>query len=41
MAACGEAEHADFVGVEVPISGMEADQADGALGVVESFGDRG
>ena len=38
MAAGGEAEDADFVRVDVPVGGVEADEAEGALRVFEGHG---
>src|ERR1035438_1230505 len=38
MAAGGEAEDADLVRVDVPLGGVEADQADGALRVFQRDG---
>ena len=38
VAACGEAEDADLVWVDVPLGGVEADEAEGALRVFEGGG---
>ena len=38
MRSGGEAEHADAIGIDVPLSGVRADKADGALRVLKSGG---
>ncbi len=38
MAAGGEADDADFVGVDIPVGGVGADGADGAAEVLEGGG---